>query len=735
MYGSGGEWEPRDDEMDEDDPVQRTDFLADASSFLGIVPHVSGGGTTVDPWNTNANGFSFASFPSGHVLGLNPGVHNSLFGNPAQSFANNDGNGSEDIHMSPVEFDRPDFLTGLWGYDNNGSITGYEDVAGETNIQSGGSSATFTAPGSHLTQNPFNDGTAPLANVLPSNTLPAAPLPPGAPLPSDGTLPLGANPPPAGSHPPPPPPPGVPAPPVAPPPSGGPVPPPPGGPVPPDAPPPSGGPAPPDAPPPGGPVPPDAPPPSGANFPPAGSHPPPPPPPGVPVPPLPPAGTDAQETALLTKVEKVVEKTFMNILDKKLKAARRRASKGKGKSVATTSRNPKGRRSGAGTGDDSLNESDFDGDSSDEDIDVDEDNGEDIDIDEDMDEDIDIDEDMDEGYDGEEEDDGPSKPRLFGKQKRKEKKRDSRLKPIHKDINMVFERFKLVFNKRENLPVLVSQEDVDQFERNAHTGPLIPVGGQPMAMEWNKTLGNSKWNLRAVDILTRYYFERLEGGRCEVKEAKFVDGVTDMKWIKKGVTWRFNKLRIKWTRRDEYEDRDEKKKLLGRKETRQATRRNVRKRIAKFFAKDIVKFEDKQPDVASMAKWKTIYKIIKDLNIDGQSGDQSEGYDALGVKQVRRLGQPFLNPELTSLKQAVDTYGPLVQEIKKKEKQGHPAIARLPESRADAPGFMVNLPVNWYNPTWYKTLSVEAKQALNAQKKKPIPKLEPYKAPEKMVTD
>ncbi|KLO04157.1 hypothetical protein SCHPADRAFT_947919, partial [Schizopora paradoxa] len=466
--------------------------------------------------------------------------------------------------------------------------------------------------------------------------------------------------------------------------------------------------------PPATPFPPAPPPPPAAPLPPA-----PPPPPAAPIPPpvppsLPPppassAAIDAKEAALFTKFEKVMKDTFTNVFDTKLKEALSRTSKGEETSNASSNKSSEGTSRSQNDGVLQQN-----GDS-DEGSD-----GEDIDIDD--------------GYDGEEEDNTPSKPRLFGKQERKEKKRDGRLKPIHKDIGIVFLRFKLQFDKGENLPALASRDDVEQFEKNAHTGPLIPVGGQPMALEWDKTIGSSKWNLRAVDILTRYYLDRLKGGRCEQKDAKFVDGVTDLKWVKKVVTGRINKLRMCWVRRDEYEVRQEQKRDQGRKDSRQITRRDVRLRIADFFRQTIVNY-DQERDAKSLALWDAIHGVISTLGIDGQSGDESDGHNALGVKQVRRLGQPFLNPEIIDLKRAVDTYGPQVQEVKKKEKQGHPAIGRFLESRHDAPGFMVNLPLNWYNPAWYKLLSDTAKRSLTPQKKEAIPKLEPYKAPEKMVTD
>ncbi|KLO04796.1 hypothetical protein SCHPADRAFT_947433 [Schizopora paradoxa] len=327
------------------------------------------------------------------------------------------------------------------------------------------------------------------------------------------------------------------------------------------------------------------------------------------------------------------------------------------------------------------------------------------------------------------------KPRKSGKQKhRKSTKKDKRLKPIHKDMRDVFERFKLVFSLDGNLPVYVTEEELRKFEENEiQHGPLLPVRpDQALPLEWNRTLGKSAWNRRVVEILSRYYFDRLKSGRAAERgdkgnKAVFIEDVTTLKWVTDVVKKNLIKIRSDVQHRDVFSAREVVRKKNGRLGSRRHVRHNARERIADFFIAGLSEYKIVLKDEDVQA-WSDIKSALEDMGADLESDDQTDGCDEFGIKQVRRLAQPFLNQEVIAYKRAIDTYIPFVNEVLDKE-PSKVLLKRLTSSLRNDPDLVIGLPKNWYDKEWYKSLSDAKKAKLQAGKFRAIPKLSPYKKP------
>ncbi|KAG2352804.1 hypothetical protein BDR07DRAFT_1497591 [Suillus spraguei] len=126
--------------------------------------------------------------------------------------------------------------------------------------------------------------------------------------------------------------------------------------------------------------------------------------------------------------------------------------------------------------------------------------------------------------------------------------------------------------------------------------------------------------------------------------------------------------------------------------------------------------------------WDTIGRIINRLDVNGVSGDETDTPIGATPKVVRRVGLPWLNPDVTQLLHAVESYAAATHEENMTIPIGNSSLPRVLEPKRTAQNSIAiqRLPRNWYNDNWYQANSTSARALLGARKSLILPTLEPY---------
>jgi hypothetical protein len=121
-------------------------------------------------------------------------------------------------------------------------------------------------------------------------------------------------------------------------------------------------------------------------------------------------------------------------------------------------------------------------------------------------------------------------------------------------------------------------------------------------------------------------------------------------------------------------------------------------------------------------------RVIERLNIDGMSGDETDTPPGVIPKVTRRVGLPWLSPDITQLLHAVESFTPATYEENMTVPIGNSSLPRILEQKRTAHNSIAiqKLPRNWYDDTWYKANSSSARAFLGVRKAFNIPHLEPY---------
>jgi len=120
--------------------------------------------------------------------------------------------------------------------------------------------------------------------------------------------------------------------------------------------------------------------------------------------------------------------------------------------------------------------------------------------------------------------------------------------------------------------------------------------------------------------------------------------------------------------------------------------------------------------------------VIEQLNIDGMSEDETDTPPGVIPKVTRRVGLPWLSPDITQLLHAVESFTPATYEENMTVPIGNSSLPCILEQKCTAHNSIViqKLPCNWYDDTWYKANSSSARTFLGVRKAFNIPHLEPY---------
>ena len=132
---------------------------------------------------------------------------------------------------------------------------------------------------------------------------------------------------------------------------------------------------------------------------------------------------------------------------------------------------------------------------------------------------------------------------------------------------------------------------------------------------------------------------------------------------------------------------------------------------------DIVSKQDTSAD-----PWKAIQEALLLLDVKGMSSDETDK-DA-SPKCVRRIRLSFLDRGFTTLFHTLESYAG--DNVLKKDKRGNRQLERRHQNFTSNNARVVyGLPLNWYDPDWWRQLSVWEQAELEAGEKQPIPVLSP----------
>ena len=125
--------------------------------------------------------------------------------------------------------------------------------------------------------------------------------------------------------------------------------------------------------------------------------------------------------------------------------------------------------------------------------------------------------------------------------------------------------------------------------------------------------------------------------------------------------------------------------------------------------------------------WDKFQYVIERIGPQGMSGDETDSQsNNLSTKKLVKLSLPWINPDISRLMAAADTYRDAVHdECMVITKRGNPGLPRtLQTSRNLSAATAIRaLPRNWYGNTWYWRLTRAEKARLNAQDDVDVPVL------------
>jgi hypothetical protein len=132
------------------------------------------------------------------------------------------------------------------------------------------------------------------------------------------------------------------------------------------------------------------------------------------------------------------------------------------------------------------------------------------------------------------------------------------------------------------------------------------------------------------------------------------------------------------------------------------------------------------------AVWSKVNKVLKRLDIPGMSSDESDDEHVMTPtvnprpqKRIRRVRLPWLNPEISDLFAAVETYDNRTTLQERFLRRGNLPLYRDPVAkRTDSKRQpLLGLPRNWYDDDWFRGLGRLDQRLMNAATEEPIPVL------------
>ncbi|KAG2095104.1 uncharacterized protein F5147DRAFT_778799 [Suillus discolor] len=297
---------------------------------------------------------------------------------------------------------------------------------------------------------------------------------------------------------------------------------------------------------------------------------------------------------------------------------------------------------------------------------------------------------------------------------------------LHLAFRSYLQEKKLLKGKDGSLPQSPPIETIQAFNHNHDCCPTL----QDLFIDWSDSLKKSSWNTEVINLVVIDFQAKIRNGTYA--QVLFHAKATSLDNL--------CSLCIEKLRRTQYQCRqcaqisnyinlDEinhasHQLLTCNKRRQRLDRCNTRKHgTLERRIKIVAQNRHRSPDT-----WDTIEHIINRLDVDGVSGDETDTPIGATPKVVRRVNFPWLNPDITHLLHAVESYAPATHKENMTIPIGNSSLPHILEPKRTAQNSIAiqRLPRNWYNDHWYKANSTSARALLGARKSLIIPTLEPY---------
>ncbi|KAG1796869.1 hypothetical protein EV424DRAFT_1546852 [Suillus variegatus] len=299
---------------------------------------------------------------------------------------------------------------------------------------------------------------------------------------------------------------------------------------------------------------------------------------------------------------------------------------------------------------------------------------------------------------------------------------------LHVAFRSYLQEKRVLKGKNGSLPQSPPIKTIQAFNHNHDCCPTL----DDLSIDWSDSLKKSSWNTEVINILVVDFQLKIKNGTyVQVlfhTEAMSLDNLRSLCIDKLRRTQFECRQRTQIGKYSNLEEMNSASRALsGRNEQRQHLDRcNTRKHgTLERHRKIVAQNRHRNPDT-----WDTIGRIIDRLDVDGVSRDETDTPIGAIPKVVRRVGLPWLNPDITQLLHAVETYAPATHEENMTIPIGNSSLPRILEQKRAAQNSIAiqRLPRNWYNDHWYKANSSSARALLETRKSLIIPALEHYRS-------
>ncbi|KAG1874139.1 hypothetical protein C8R48DRAFT_669745 [Suillus tomentosus] len=297
---------------------------------------------------------------------------------------------------------------------------------------------------------------------------------------------------------------------------------------------------------------------------------------------------------------------------------------------------------------------------------------------------------------------------------------------LHLAFRSYLQEKRLLKGKDGSLPQSPPIETIQAFNHNHDCCPTL----QNLFIDWSDSLKKSLWNTEIINLIVVDFQANIRNGTYA--QVLFHAEATSLDNLRSLCVEKLRRTQYQCRQRAQisnYLNLDEMNhascQLSACNERRQRLDRcNTRKHgTLERRIKIVAQNRHRSPDT-----WDTIEHIINRLDVDGVSGDETDTPIGVTPKVVRRVDLPWLNPDITQLLHAVESYAPATHEENMTIPIGNSSLPRILEPKRTAQNSIAiqRLPRNWYNDYWYKANSTSARALLGARKPLILPTLEPY---------
>ncbi|KAI9455309.1 hypothetical protein HD554DRAFT_2178513 [Boletus coccyginus] len=278
------------------------------------------------------------------------------------------------------------------------------------------------------------------------------------------------------------------------------------------------------------------------------------------------------------------------------------------------------------------------------------------------------------------------------------------------------------------LPPLAPNDAVQSFDRDSVPPPTL----ENIAFDWRcSPFKSSRWNREAITILSIDFHNNLRNS--VYPDVMYDENTMHLPAILKHCEQKLLRTQQAYRRKIKIDattaaERDSVvNNLVLKEDRRRKAERMTSRRHGTLARRKKIVLENRSRDPET---WDAIHKIIIQLDVEGMSGDETDSSPKFTPKVLRRLELPWINPAVSQLFRAVESYESALRQENMTEQIGNSSLERRWEvARKDTKSRPVaGLPRNWYNDSWFQALTTGARSMLASSKDVSIPILTPFKS-------